>query len=74
MADKQKTTPPAADPRAGKNPGYAENHPRDREDAHAKAPIPRNQPDEPGIERDTDDQPDATRDKRDQDKRDRSHH
>lgn len=66
MADKQKTTPPAADPRAGKNPGYAENHPRDREDAHLRPKqTPKPSPDEPGIDRDTDDQPDATRDKED---------
>jgi hypothetical protein len=65
MADKQKPnesrTPPAADPRAGRNPGYAETHPRDREDAHAKAPKPRAQPDEPGIDRDTDAQPDPAK-------------
>ena len=64
MADK-KTTPPAADPRAGRNPGYAENQPRDREDAHAKAPKPQHQPDEPGIDRDTDAQPDPTRESND---------
>lgn len=58
MADKQKTTPPAADPRAGKNPGYAETHPRDRSDAHAQVEPSRPNPDEPGIDRDTDDQPD----------------
>ena len=64
MADKQKTTPPAADPRAGRNPGYAENQPRDREDAHAKAPKPAPNPDEPGIDRDTDDTPDPARDEK----------
>jgi len=54
----RKTTPPAADPRAGKNPGYAETHPRDRGDAHVQVEPSRPNPDEPGIDRDTDDQPD----------------
>lgn len=62
MADPKRTTPPAADPRAGRNPGYAENNPRDKEDAHAKAPKPGNQPDEPGIDRDTDEQADPAKD------------
>ena len=61
MADKQKTNPPAADPRAGRNAGYAENQPRDRGDAHAKAPKPAPNPDEPGIDRDTDAQPDPAK-------------
>ena len=62
MADKQKQAPPAADPRAGRNPGYAETHPRDRDDAHAKARKPGNQPDEPGIDRDSDEQADPAKD------------
>ena len=37
-------TAPAADPRAGANPGYAENQPRDKADARdgrsGKAPNP----------------------------------
>jgi hypothetical protein len=62
MTSSKKETPPAADPRAGRNPGYAENQPRDKGDAHAphrEPPVPN--PDEPGIERDTDDTPDPAR-------------
>ena len=62
MADKQRDTPPAADPRAGRNPGYAETQPRDKGDAQAKGPKPGNQPDEPGIDRDTDEQADPAKD------------
>ncbi|UHQ19455.1 hypothetical protein LVB87_14895 [Lysobacter sp. KIS68-7] len=61
MADKHRSTPPAADPRAGRNPGYAETHPRDKADAHQKAPAPKAQPDEPGIARDTEEQPDPAK-------------
>jgi hypothetical protein len=56
-----KPAPPAADPRAGRNAGYAENNPRDHADAHAPAPKPRPNPDEPGIERDTDEQTDPAK-------------
>ena len=44
-----------ASPEAGDNPGYAEDEPRDRADAHA--PHGRDDPpspDEGGVERDTD--------------------
>ena len=61
MSPTQKDTPPAADPRAGRNPGYAETHPRDKGDAQQKAPKPGNQPDEPGIDRDTDEQADPAK-------------
>ena len=64
MADQRKSTPPAADPRAGHNAGYAENQPRDKEDARAKGPKPMPNPDEPGIDRDTDEQPDPAKGKR----------
>lgn len=60
--DHDKQAPPAADPRAGSNPGYAETEPRDRGEAHL--PVnkkPRPNPDEPGIERDTDEQADPTK-------------
>ena len=57
----KKDTPPSADPRAGRNAGYAENQPRDKADAHAPAPDPKPNPDEPGIDRDTDDTPDLAR-------------
>jgi len=57
--DKDKSAPPAADPRAGRNPGYAENLPRDHADAQQRPKqTPKPSPDEPGIERDTDDQGD----------------
>lgn len=36
------TTPPAADPKAGRNPGYAEPQPRDG--AEARQPNPRKSP------------------------------
>jgi hypothetical protein len=61
MADNKKTTPPAADPRAGRNAGYAEEQPRDRGHAQAKAPKPAPNPDEPGIDRDTDAQLDPAK-------------
>jgi hypothetical protein len=35
----ERTTPPAADPRRGKNPGYAEDQPRDHQDAR-QSPTP----------------------------------
>lgn len=52
-----KTAPAAADPRSGRNPGYAETGPRDRADAQQPAPPPQPNPDEPGMTRDPD--PDA---------------
>ena len=47
-------TPPAADPRHGRNPGYAEDRPRDGRDARQPAEPSRPSPDEPGMERDPD--------------------
>lgn len=47
--------PPKASPEAGENPGYAEDEPRDRGDAHA--PHGRDDPpspDEGGVARDPD--------------------
>ena len=61
----KKDTPPAADPRAGHDAGYAENQPRDKRDAqapHSEPPKPN--PDEPGIDRDTDATPDPAREKK----------
>jgi len=58
MSDPRKTAPPAADPKAGRNPGYAESHPRDREDAHHPAARPVPNPDDPGIGYDADAPPD----------------
>ena len=59
MPDPRKTAPPAADPR-GPDPGYAENLPRDREDARQPAPTPVPNPDDPGIDYDADAPPDPT--------------
>ena len=56
-----KQAPPAADPRAGRNPGYAENQPRDGGDVRIPVEKPRPNTDEPGIERDTDAQPDPAK-------------
>lgn len=58
---RKKTTPPAADPRSGRNPGYAETLPRDREDARRPAPPPAPSPDDPGIDYDADAPPDPAR-------------
>lgn len=44
-------TPPAPDPKPGRNPGYAEPNPRDREDAHQPHPRKPPNPDEGGLER-----------------------
>lgn len=54
---RNRETPPASDPRRGRNPGYAETEPRDREDARQPpAPKPRHpeEPDEGAIGRDPD--------------------
>lgn len=53
----QSRPPPKASPEPGDNPGYAEDEPRDRRDAHA--PHGRDDPpspDEGGTQRDTVDQ------------------
>ena len=57
----KKPAPPAADPRAGRNAGYAESNPRDHKDAHAPAPDPQPNPDEPGMDRDPNAQPDPAK-------------
>lgn len=54
MSDR--TTPPAADPKPGQNPGYPEPQPRDKGDAQQPAPRKPRNPDEGGMARD----PDAT--------------
>ena len=63
MPHSGKTAPPAADPRPGRNPGYAEDVPRDREDARRPAakPVP-STPDEPGMQYDADAPPDPADD------------
>jgi hypothetical protein len=50
MAGRKKEAPPSVDPRRGKNPGYAEERPRDVEDAHQPVIPPQPTPDEAGIE------------------------
>jgi hypothetical protein len=45
-----KDTPAKADPRRGANPGYAEDQPRDSEDARQPAIPSRPNPDDAGIE------------------------
>jgi hypothetical protein len=55
MGKRDEGSQPKADPRSGKNPGYAEDQPQDRRDArqhtkHKPAPTP----DEPGLRRDPD--------------------
>lgn len=57
-----KTAPPAADPHSEANPGYAENVPRDREDARHPAPPPTPSPDDPGMDYDADAPPDPADD------------
>lgn len=52
MTGRDKTAPPAPDPKPGRNPGYAEPQPRDREDAQTPAKRPRPaQPDERDLQR-----------------------
>lgn len=52
-----KDLPASPDPRRGRNPGYAEERPKDRGQAHQPAAPSRPNPDEPGIDRDTDAHP-----------------
>ena len=54
---RKKDTPPAPDPEHGRNPGYAEPQPRDKDDAR-QPPEPKSRnPDEGSVERDPDRQP-----------------
>ena len=48
---------PGADPRRGRNPGYAEERPRDADDAQQPAEPGKPSTDEPGITRDPDAHP-----------------
>jgi hypothetical protein len=55
MGKRDEGSHPKADPRRGKNPGYAENQPQDRRDARQhieQKPAPN--ADEPGLRRDPD--------------------
>jgi hypothetical protein len=55
---KKNDTRPGPDPKRGRNPGYAEQQPRDKGDALEPAePKSRNPLEEGGVERDTDRQP-----------------
>lgn len=53
----KKTTPPAADPRPGRNRGYPEPQPRDKDDAAQPAPKKPRNPDEGGMAREPDSTP-----------------
>ena len=57
MSDRAKTTPPSADPKPGRNPGYAENRPRDREDAQQPVPCQTPNPDRGGLAREPEGMP-----------------
>lgn len=48
---------PGVDPRRGRNPGYAEERPKDAGQAHQPAEPAKPSTDEPGIDRDTDAHP-----------------
>ena len=48
---------PGVDPRRGKNPGYAEERPKDRDQAHQPAEPAQPSPDEPDLDRDPDAHP-----------------
>jgi hypothetical protein len=59
MRKRNEGTQPAADPRHGRNPGYAEDQPDDHRDARRpSARPPQPSPDEPGMRRDPDPPPD----------------
>jgi hypothetical protein len=47
-----KPAPPAADPRPGHNPGYAEDRPRDKSDVRKPHAREEPSPDEGGVDRD----------------------
>ncbi len=57
MTAREKTTPPAPDPKSGHNPGYAEPQPRDQQDARQPDPKQPRDPDEGGMKRDPDANP-----------------
>jgi hypothetical protein len=58
MGKHDERIPSKADPRHGRNPGYAEDRPRDpREARQASGDKPSPSPDEPGMRRDPDPPP-----------------
>ena len=59
MGKSGKTTPPAADPRSGRNPGYAEPQPRDGNEARQPDPRKPPDPDAGGLGRKPVETPDA---------------
>ena len=65
MGKRDRSTPPAADPHSGRNPGYAENAPRDQRDVSQSTPKPAPNTDEPGMTRDPDPGPDSSQDEAD---------
>ena len=52
-----KNAPPGADPKSGRNPGYAETEPRDRDDAHYPKRREKPNPDEGGGNDDLSERP-----------------
>ncbi len=52
-----KTAPPSPDTRPGRNPGYAEPQPRDRDDARQPHPKRKPDPDDGGLARNPDPPP-----------------
>lgn len=52
-----KSSPPGPDPKPGRNPGYAEPQPRDREDARDPHPRKPRNPDEGGLSREPSETP-----------------
>jgi len=58
MPGTDKPRPPIADPRKGKNAGYAEEQPRDKGEARQDVVPPKPSPDESGPHHDADAQPD----------------
>ena len=64
MPQSGKSAPPAADPKPGRNPGYAETEPRDHGDAHYPKRRDKPNPDEGGLDRDAETGPEPDEPKR----------
>lgn len=58
--DRDRTAPPGAGPGPEQNPGYAEDEPRDKDDAR-NPPAPAHDPEEGGPEREPDGDTDPAR-------------
>lgn len=63
MSKSGKTAPPASDPKSGRNPGYAETEPRDREDAHEPKRRRESHPDDGGLDREPESGPEPDKGK-----------